>query len=527
MQRFFSPTIQTDEKKEQHNTFIKEFKNILRTNDIFKKAFSEKIKHIFQIQQTSNRMVKADHIEADYNTAAKKISQLYYDAIKELNIMNPISLQDIIKINVLFIEKYNHYANVIYKSYGFYTEALDEKFIERTKKIAYIKFLYFKNHNSPIIIHILGNNSREGTTTAMIEYEEIIRLAQEDKYLLERILQHIFIVHSSAGGKATEINLVDGIAIPELAETIEIKVDKNNVLLPANYLIHKNKKISLQQFGAPDAIQVIIKHKNNMVISDIYIYNEDEKKEFLINIPVRLASAGLFFGLSEAEINEAEFKAILNRKKLPHPNFILEKDSFNTGENCRLSKRIIENEFSERGIAIENSTVTYIQKQQQGIRASTTAALQGQSFKLFFYNNPDFSSYINFMPTDQLLVYSMNLLKELLTEQKYVLSKKYFHHPLPLKQDCLLIALEVIRYIFNWYYKVNLSLEEISFDNALLLFNLKIWPQIEKELTRHKDENRKKRFLITYLTPILAKKAKNSSPDEVQSAIEQHLSLKK
>ncbi len=479
----------------------------------------QKLKRIHHaVNARSNRFVLRVH------EAPSAISELSQDIEalfgSDFPPLDSLKLSDVLSMQATFTTAYKRHAEHIYLKHGYHCMDLTGKnTYENARTIAKIQLnLYQTKKLSHIILHCLGNNSQEGLMSLLMIYRTLIEDAASsmDEKHFYQFLQHIVFINSSAGGKGTAMSEVAGYAIPRLPPALHLHLDKDKKLLSQTIKIERDELGTLQQFANPDRLIITITRQSEALTTATILTQEKQKIVcFKRDIPVRIIAGGLFFGKSEALMNERALMKHLSllKKTLSvslgktkfnildkwQPRILREQDSFNTGSNCQNIAKILHHHFPER---MHQLLITHTQKSEQGARAATTAltqtCVQSQSaFQGCFYLNPEYLHAIDKMSEEQRIVFAMNLLTEILVEFSYLIKQKHFHHPLPKEQVGFKLALRLIKDIYNKLNGTSLSLNTLSFDKALHFFKFELWPCIEAKLIPL-DEKQNQRFLTTY-----------------------------
>lgn len=372
--------------------------------------------------------------------------------------------------------------------------------------------------------HILGNNSREGMMTAIMEYQALLEQAALcSETLFKRIVDSAVFIVSSAGGKGTSCNGLDGIAIHG---DVDAKVDDDGALTRQIVRV-PSKGNNLQQFGNPDAVHLDISHRDGKPHVEIKTPSASPDSarsstpfaEAGCKTPIRRVGSSVFIGESEAAVNKRYLLELLSEltpdvgaRQLAYltrriPTIILEEDSFNTGDNCKYVADKLKADYP--GLA-ERMLITFFQKSEQGNRATTTALLQTHvGFNQLYYNNPDYDRSLEKMDTDQQILFMMNLLTEMLVEARYLHTQK-FHHALPKWISCYRLGMTLALEIYNGVNNANATLDDLTLDVAVTFFKSTLWPMIETGLIPRKGR-RHDEFLQKHFSPMMTTSASNVS----------------
>lgn len=512
--------------KLEEGSFVKSLQSALISSE-FKQELRIRIQKLHAMNRISNLVIYRNSDDASPTTSlTHALTELYPEVEVDA------SLADLCQIQNLFYDSYHQKSAEIYASHGYSVIEMDMD--KKFAFIAQLKIKEFRENPSFIVIHILGNNSREGVLIAMQEYEALLTEAVKYQYdddfhsFFDLLTSNIAFVVSSAGGKGTSANLLEGFALPSLSQEIEeIVFDKDRALLPCEFVLSKQ----LQQFGNPSAIRVCIQKKDSQFIANIYSIDENHTETlYLSQLPVRPCEGGLFFGTSESQVNQNELTKSLarfqkrfslrNNLDIKWPRILKEENSLNTGSNCQNAAKILFEELCHSSAELmSNLLITHTQKQEQGIRASTTALTQcntadsQHSFKLYVYCNANQEDYIPHLPMKQFIIFAINLLKEFLTEQSYVVKRRYFHYPLPITPELYILSMQTVLGFYNAVYETQLTMEELTFSEALNFFNLTLWPQVEATIPS--QGNQQRFFLSNHIVPVIAKRI-SQDPDKIE-----------
>jgi hypothetical protein len=340
-------------------------------------------------------------------------------------------------------------------------------------------------------------------------------------------LARIVFVNSSAGGKATEMNRVDGFAIQNIPPDLLIpdiqrresaaasaRPNIHSPLADGDYTFKKNQNINLLQFGNPSFITVKIFTEATKQYATIF---DHESKEIYHKIHVCRSDNGLFFGIPESHVNEADirmrlkfksFDVWLNAQFKDHPNktalvklcktphIIHEGRSTNTGANYQHVSEVICNHL-HKGNREEAKNDIWIstQREQQGARASCPNQLK-YGFAKALYLNPDASDKCDLMTEQHLLMALFNLLKEFLNHIRYDMQQKKYSHPLLIDPDTFQHYIDFLDALLR-SQKCEPQDGEAFTHKELLDFINNIWGQLELHVP-HNGMSHGQAFAWTY-----------------------------
>ena len=381
-----------------------------------------------------------------------------------------------------------------------------------------------------ILLHTLGNNSREGVILMWQLYLKLIEISYlkiKDKKKLLLFIDRITFINSSAAGKATEINNTDGFSIQNIPESKlnnEILFNNGKNIKNGLYYFRLSEGFNLKQFGNPDYITVEVKldlSKNKQIA----IIKNNLGELLHDNINIYLGDKSLVFGMAESHVNSAHVlynlkskkfhkwlnlfftlkvknklfkKQIINICKLRR--CIFEDKSTNTGSNYQLaSKLVLDKLHSGDKLSAKDDIWVSTQRAQQAARASSPNQLL-YGFREAYYLNPNTYKILpDYMLSRQLIMSLFNLLKEFLTHVKYDITQKKYSHPLVINPKIFLIYINFLGSILK-ANNIKPEKNNLYTHKQALSFINKLWPDIED--LAPKNLTHVQAFFLTYQVPL-------------------------
>ena len=228
--------------KLEEGSFVKSLQSALISSE-FKQELRIRIQKLHAMNRISNLVIYRNSDDASPTTSlTHALTELYPEVEVDA------SLADLCQIQNLFYDSYHQKSAEIYASHGYSVIEMDMD--KKFAFIAQLKIKEFRENPSFIVIHILGNNSREGVLIAMQEYEALLTEAVKYQYdddfhsFFDLLTSNIAFVVSSAGGKGTSANLLEGFALPSLSQEIEEISANSQRQSKKNFLIKRlNRKL--------------------------------------------------------------------------------------------------------------------------------------------------------------------------------------------------------------------------------------------------------------------------------------------
>ena len=381
-----------------------------------------------------------------------------------------------------------------------------------------------------ILLHTLGNNSREGVILIWQLYLKLIEIAYlkiKDIKKLLLFIDRITFVNSSAAGKATEINKVDGFSIqniPELKLNNEILSNNGKNIKNGLYYFRLSEGFNLMQFGNPDYIKLEVKLDISKS-KQVAIIKNNLGELLHDNINIYLGDKSLVFGMAESHVNSAHILSNLKSKKfnnwlnlffnLKIENKLIKKQiinicklrrciyedkSTNTGSNYQLvSKVILDKLHNGDKLSARDDIWVSTQRAQQAARASSPNQLL-YGFREAYYLNPNTYKILpDYMLSRQLIISVFNLLKEFLTHIKFDITQNKYSHPLVINPKIFLIYINFLESILK-ANNIKPEKNNLYTHKQALSFINKLWPDIED--LAPKNLTHAQAFFLTYQVPL-------------------------